>query len=112
MPGRPSPGSSGRLRQGSLARDRRSSRSSELQTPAHDRICDPIAKELETMAARTVRLHRVLRAKPEKVYRAFLDAAAMAKWLPPYGFTCTVDHLDARVGGTFRMSFANFSTGQ
>jgi len=64
------------------------------------------------MAARTVRLHRVLRAKPEKVYRAFLDAAAMAKWLPPYGFTCTVDHLDARVGGTFRMSFANFSTGQ
>jgi len=64
------------------------------------------------MAARTVRLHRVLRAKPEKVYRAFLDAAAMAKWLPPYGFTCTVDHLDARVGGSFRMSFANFSTGQ
>jgi len=64
------------------------------------------------MAARTVRLHRVLRAKPEKVYRAFLDAAAMAKWPPPYGFTCTVDHLDARVGGTFRMSFANFATGQ
>jgi uncharacterized protein YndB with AHSA1/START domain len=53
----------------------------------------------------------VLRAKPEKVYRAFLEAGAMAKWLPPYGFTCTVHHLDARVGGTFRMSFHNFSTG-
>ena len=64
------------------------------------------------MATGTVRLHRVLRTKPEKVYRAFLDAAAMAKWLPPYGFVCTVDHLDARVGGTFRMSFENFSNGQ
>lgn len=63
------------------------------------------------MSDRTVRLHRVLRAPPEKVYRAFLDAAAMAKWLPPYGFTCTVDHLDARVGGTFRMSFHNFTSG-
>ena len=63
------------------------------------------------MSDRTVRLHRVLRAKPEKVYRAFLDARAMVKWLPPYGFTCTVDHWDARVGGTFRMSFQNFSTG-
>src|SRR5215212_1083202 len=60
---------------------------------------------------RTVRLHRVLRTKPEKVYRAFTEANAMAKWLPPYGFTCTVEHLDARVGGTFRMSFHNFSTG-
>jgi uncharacterized protein YndB with AHSA1/START domain len=59
----------------------------------------------------TVRLHRVLRAKPERVYRAFLDAGAMCKWLPPYGFTCTVHHLDARVGGTFRMSFTNFTTG-
>src|SRR5664279_1670061 len=59
----------------------------------------------------TVKLHRVLRASPERVYRAFLDAAAVAKWLPPYGFTCTVHHLDARVGGTFRMSFQNFGTG-
>ena len=63
------------------------------------------------MTDRTVRLHRVLRAKPEKVYRAFLEAAAMSKWLPPYGFTCEVHHLDARVGGTFRMSFNNFSSG-
>jgi uncharacterized protein YndB with AHSA1/START domain len=63
------------------------------------------------MSDRTVRLHRVLRTKPEKVYRAFLDAGAVAKWLPPYGFTCTVHHLDARVGGTFRMSFHNFSNG-
>lgn len=63
------------------------------------------------MATGTVRLHRVLRTKPEKVYRAFLDAEAMAKWLPPYGFTCKVHHLDARVGGTFKMSFQNFSTG-
>ena len=63
------------------------------------------------MSDRTVRLHRVLRATPEKVYRAFLEANAMAKWLPPYGFTCTVHHLDARVGGTFRMSFHNFTTG-
>ena len=63
------------------------------------------------MSSRSVHLHRVLRAKPEKVYRAFLDADAMAKWLPPYGFTCTVHHLEAGVGGTFRMSFRNFSTG-
>jgi uncharacterized protein YndB with AHSA1/START domain len=53
----------------------------------------------------------VLRAKPEKVYRAFLEAGAMAKWIPPYGFTCTVHHMDARVGGAFRMSFHNFSSG-
>lgn len=63
------------------------------------------------MTTGTVRLHRVLRTPPEKVYRAFLDADAMAKWLPPYGFTCKVHHLDARVGGTFKMSFQNFSTG-
>lgn len=63
------------------------------------------------MTARTVRLHRVLRTPPEKVYRAFLEADAMAKWLPPYGFTCTVQHLDPVVGGTFKMSFRNFSTG-
>lgn len=62
------------------------------------------------MPDRTVRLHRVLRTTPDKVYRAFTHAAAMAKWLPPYGFTCTVHHMDARVGGTFRMSFHNFSS--
>jgi uncharacterized protein YndB with AHSA1/START domain len=64
------------------------------------------------MSTGTVRFHRVLRSQPEKVYRAFLDAAAMAKWLPPFGFVCKVEHLDPRVGGTFRMSFVNFSTGQ
>src|SRR6187455_1471373 len=58
----------------------------------------------------TVRLHRVLATKPEKVYRAFTEADAMAKWLPPNGFTCTVHHFDARVGGTFKMSFTNFTT--
>ncbi len=63
------------------------------------------------MSTRTVRLHRVLRAKPEKIYRAFLDADALAKWIPPYGFTCRVHHMDAKVGGTFKMSFQNFSTG-
>jgi uncharacterized protein YndB with AHSA1/START domain len=63
------------------------------------------------MAGHTIRLHRVLRTKPERIYRAFLDAEAMAKWLPPYGFTCKVHHMDARVGGTFRMSFTNFTTG-
>ncbi len=61
--------------------------------------------------ANTVRLHRVLAAKPERVYRAFLDAEAMAKWLPPFGFTCKVHHMEAREGGTFRMSFTNFTTG-
>jgi uncharacterized protein YndB with AHSA1/START domain len=59
----------------------------------------------------TVRLHRVLATRPEKVYRAFLEADAMAKWLPPFGFTATVEHLEAKVGGTFRMSFRNFTTG-
>jgi uncharacterized protein YndB with AHSA1/START domain len=59
----------------------------------------------------TVRLHRVLATKPDKVYRAFLEADALAKWLPPNGFTCTVHHLEARVGGSFRMSFRNFTTG-
>ena len=59
----------------------------------------------------TVRLHRVLKAPPERVYRAFLDADANAKWLPPNGFTCKVHQLDARVGGTYRMSFTNFTTG-
>ena len=60
----------------------------------------------------TVRLHRVLATKPDKVYRAFIEADAMAKWLPPNGFTCTVHHLDAKVGGSFRMSFRNFTTGK
>ena len=63
------------------------------------------------MASHTIRLHRVVRSSPEKVYRAFLDAEAMSKWLPPYGFTGKVHHLDARVGGTFKMSFTNFTTG-
>ena len=59
----------------------------------------------------TVRLHRVLRATPERIYRAFLDADAMVKWLPPNGFTGRVHHLDAKVGGTYKMSFTNFSNG-
>ena len=63
------------------------------------------------MSSRSVTLHRVLRASPEKVYRAFLEPDAIARWLPPYGFTCKVHHMDAKVGGTFRMSFRNFSTG-
>ena len=63
------------------------------------------------MAERSIRLHRVLRAKPERLYKAFTEADGLSKWLPPYGFTCRVAHLDARVGGTFRMSFHNFSTG-
>lgn len=62
-------------------------------------------------AANTVRLHRVFRAPAERLYRAFLTPEAIAKWLPPHGFICTVHHMDARVGGTFRMSFTNFSTG-
>ena len=60
----------------------------------------------------SVRLHRVLRAAPEKVYRAFLDADAMVKWLPPNGFTGKVHHLEAKVGGSYKMSFTNFTTGQ
>lgn len=59
----------------------------------------------------TVRLHRVLATSPEKVYRAFIEADALAKWLPPNGFACTVHHLEPKVGGTFRMSFRNFTTG-
>jgi len=59
----------------------------------------------------TIRLHRVLRAPPERIYRAFLDAAALSKWLPPNGFTCTVHELEAKVGGRYRMSFTNFSAG-
>ena len=64
------------------------------------------------MTTNTIRLHRVLRAKPEKVYRAFLDADAKAKWLPPNGFTGKVHQMDARVGGSYKMSFTNFSSGK
>lgn len=63
------------------------------------------------MSTNTVTLHRVLKAPPERMYRAFLDAQALAKWLPPNGFTCKVHELDARVGGKYRMSFTNFTTG-
>lgn len=65
----------------------------------------------KTTDGHTIRLHRVLRAPPERVYRAFLDADAQAKWLPPNGYTCKVHHMEAKVGGTFRMSFTNFTTG-
>lgn len=64
------------------------------------------------MSTHTIRLHRVLRASPEKVYRAFLDADAMAKWIPPHGFTGKVHQMDAKVGGTYKMSFTNFTTGK
>ena len=60
----------------------------------------------------TVRFHRVLKTTPEKLYKAFLDADAIAKWLPPHGFTCKVHHMDTKVGGTYKMSFANFSSGK
>lgn len=60
----------------------------------------------------TVRLHRILKAPPERVYQAFTTPVAMAKWIPPYGFTCTVHHMDPKVGGTFKMSFTNFTTQQ
>jgi uncharacterized protein YndB with AHSA1/START domain len=68
-------------------------------------------KNMTTNTTNTVRLHRVLRATPERVYRAFLDADAMAKWLPPNGFTGKVHQMDAKVGGIYKMSFTNFSTG-
>ena len=64
------------------------------------------------MGTNTIRLHRVFRARPERIYRAFLDADAMAKWLPPNGFTAKVHHMDAKVGGKFKMSFTNFTTGK
>jgi len=64
------------------------------------------------MATNTVRLHRVLRTTPEKLYRAFLDPDAMVKWLPPHGFTGKVHHMEAKVGGSYKMSFTNFTTGQ
>src|SRR5919204_724595 len=71
-----------------------------------------MARGTKPASANTVRLHRVLRATPERVYGAFLDADALAKWLPPNGFTCKVHHLDAKVGGTCKMSFTNFATGK
>lgn len=64
------------------------------------------------MSTNTVRLHRVLTAKPEKIYRAFLEPSATERWLPPNGFTTKIEHMDARVGGTYRMSFTNFTTGK
>ena len=64
------------------------------------------------MSTHTIRLHRVLRATPEKVYRAFLDADALVKWLPPNGFTAKVHHMDAKVGGSFKMAFTNFTSGK
>ena len=67
---------------------------------------------MSKMNSNSVRLHRVLRASPEKIYRAFLDADALPKWLPPNGFTCKVHHLDAKVGGHFKMSFTNFTSGK
>jgi len=76
-----------------------------------DREALPL-KGARTMPTNTVRLHRVLRSTPERIYRAFLDADAMAKWLPPNGFTGNVHHMDAKVGGTFKMSFTNFTTGK
>lgn len=60
----------------------------------------------------TIKLHHVLKASPEKIYKAFIDADAQAKWLPPNGFTCKVHHMDAKVGGTYKMSFTNFTTGK
>jgi uncharacterized protein YndB with AHSA1/START domain len=63
------------------------------------------------MNTNTIKLHRVLHSTPEKIYRAFLEPAAMAKWLPPYGFTCTIHHMEAKVGGAYRMSFTNFGSG-
>ena len=71
-----------------------------------------MGKETKHVAPNTVQLHRVLRATPERVYRAFLDPAALAKWLPPNGFTCKVHEMNAKVGGTFKMSFTNFTTGK
>jgi uncharacterized protein YndB with AHSA1/START domain len=72
----------------------------------------PPESKNKTMSTHTIRLHRVLRSTPEKVYRAFLEADALAKWIPPYGFTCKVHHMDAKVGGSFKMAFTNFGTGQ
>ncbi len=69
-------------------------------------------KAKQAAATNTIRLHRILKAPPDRIYKAILDPAANSKWLPPDGFTCTVHHLDAKVGGTYKMSFTNFSTGK
>jgi uncharacterized protein YndB with AHSA1/START domain len=69
-------------------------------------------KRKDNMSTNTIRLHRVVRTTPEKLYRAFIDADAMSKWLPPHGFTAKVHHSDAKVGGTYKMSFTNFTTGK
>jgi len=83
-----------------------------LKNGFHIKSIYPIAwKGNGNMATNTIRLHRVLRATPERIYRAFLDADAMSKWLPPHGFTGRVHQIDAKVGGTYKMSFTNFSTG-
>ncbi len=66
----------------------------------------------QTMDTNTVKFHRVFKAPPERIYKAVLDPSASSKWLPPHGFTCTVHHMDAKVGGTYKMSFTNFSTGK
>ena len=71
-----------------------------------------MATKRKSESTSTIRLHRILRAAPEKVYRAFLNAEAMAKWLTPNGFTCKVHYMDAKVGGTYQMSFTNFTTGK
>ena len=81
-------------------------------TAVHTGFTHYISKGELLMIANTVQLHRVLRATPEKIYRAFLDAEAMARWLPPNGFTAKVHHMDAKVGGTYKMSFTNFTTGR
>jgi uncharacterized protein YndB with AHSA1/START domain len=89
----------------------RADQTSSRQTPSQTKPTRRSAMEYNIMSGNTVRLHRVFATRPEKLFRAFLDADAMAKWLPPHGFTCKVHHLDAKVGGTFRMSFTNFTTG-
>ena len=82
-----------------------------MSLPVHTGFTHCTSKGELLMIANTVQLHRVLRATPEKIYRAFLDAEAMARWLPPNGFTAKVHHMDAKVGGTYKMSFTNFTTG-
>src|SRR6266480_2504311 len=82
-----------------------------MSLPVHTGLTHYTSKGELLMIANTVQLHRVLRATPEKIYRAFLDAEAMARWLPPNGFTAKVHHMDAKVGGTYKMSFTNFTTG-
>src|SRR5207237_5459855 len=76
------------------------------------RIRTPNRRRENVISSNTIRLHRVLRATPEKIYKAFLDPDALAKWLPPNGFTAKVHKLDAKVGGTYKMSFTNFTTGK